>query len=268
MNGLKNQRTEVVMRSESRSAFDKPLKDTVLLLPKQGKFRHFTLIELLVVIAIIAILAAILLPALKQARARGWSSGCQNNQKQMGQALIQYMDDMEGYTPCNVGKDYTRWGAMKYLFPQYKISNKGTPGQVSVNTIFYCPAVYIAPDYAERGYSLYGTDNSYRGRHFYTWLDHDTHWKNPATPKISKVVSPSKKFLMVEVAMQTSGIGSTRYYWQNKNSFPHNRQQNTLHFDGHTQPYYERLPYFTYKSYGANYHKYTVVHWNYAKDVY
>ena len=229
---------------------------------------HFTLIELLVVIAIIAILAAILLPALQSARARGWSSNCQGNQKQMGQALMQYMDDMEGYMPANVGTNYTRWGAMKYLFPQYKISNKGTPGQVSVNTVFYCPAVYIAPDYEARGYNLYDSSSIYRGRHFYTWLDHNTHWNNPSTPKISKVVSPSKKFMMVEVAMQTSGIGSTRYYWQNKNSFPHSRQQNTIHFDGHSQPYREILPYFTYKDYGKSYHKYTVVHWNYAKDVY
>ena len=63
--------------------------------------RGFTLIELLVVIAIIAILAAILLPALQSARARAQGSSCTNNIKQLTVIGSQYMDDHKGvwYAP-------------------------------------------------------------------------------------------------------------------------------------------------------------------------
>ena len=64
------------------------------------KKQSFTLIELLVVIAIIAILAAILLPALQSARVRAQSTKCISNLKQMGTVAQTYMNDHRSFWPA------------------------------------------------------------------------------------------------------------------------------------------------------------------------
>jgi prepilin-type N-terminal cleavage/methylation domain-containing protein/prepilin-type processing-associated H-X9-DG protein len=97
--------------------------------------KKFTLIELLVVIAIIAILAALLLPALNKARQTALANGCRGNQKQVLNALFMYFSDYgDTWTPratTGAGGD-GKWNQVLFTW-NYLPKNS--------NTVM-CPGVY------------------------------------------------------------------------------------------------------------------------------
>jgi len=91
------------------------------------KIKGFTLIELLVVIAIIAILAAMLLPALSRAKEQARRSLCVSNLKQLGLLLNMYAQDWSGWFPCSYSTSYP--ASSEYTDPKANVSLALLTGQ-------------------------------------------------------------------------------------------------------------------------------------------
>jgi prepilin-type N-terminal cleavage/methylation domain-containing protein/prepilin-type processing-associated H-X9-DG protein len=123
-----------------------------------GGRRGFTLIELLVVIAIIAILAALLFPALSAARERGRSIRCVSNLRQVGLALTMYADDHGELCPPRAGVPY--WTLPLYSYYQDMALLK-CPSDRRIPTVKEWPEGLVVPAGGAPPYDIDGSHRSY-----------------------------------------------------------------------------------------------------------
>lgn len=218
---------------------------------KQREKKSFTLIELLIVIAIIAILAAMLLPALGRARALAQEISCKNNLKQLYYPIISYIDDYSGWCPTRC----LRYGEGSKVSDWFVWMQKLNSSDSNCVKLGYLPSVknikcptnayyQFDPKYIGYGYNVS------------TFGHYDNHpgfpgpWKQSLVSKFgrdSKLITfadsvpcddrvlpgfsarESSTYIFAGFRVHPQGTGHYAPYLR------HNKKTNTVLFDGHVE---------------------------------
>ena len=141
--------------------------------------KGFTLIELLVVIAIIAILAAILFPVFAKAREKARQTSCASNEKQLGLAVIQYVQDYDECLPVGIDSQSG----------QYQFAGLGWANQIY--SYVKSVGVYSCPDNTTT--SIPSISYAYNPNLSFNWP------KNSMDVAITQLTAPANTIVLSEI---------------------------------------------------------------------
>ena len=208
------------------------------------KSRNFTLVELLVVIAIIAILTALLLPALNRARTKARTIYCTNNLKQLSFHLFNYTNDYNGYIPMkpdNFNPVFqTGWFAiMNFTYPKIFRADRDFSKKKG-RQFWHCPECpeYDSTDAGANGPSDYGRNSQWG------YVQGTTSSSAPQTYRIESCArKASLKFTFADIEKDNRPQLYPVYPDRMMNSARHLKSINMAFFDGHVE---NRKDYITF----------------------